>query len=167
MGCLFSYLRLPQQCLSARKAPLRTPSDIDPQAVKEISGALNALLADVFSVSLKTKNFHSHMSGPLFRDYHLLLDDHADQIFVMTDDIAEHVRKIGGTTIRSIGEPPAQRTWPLPTVATQAKCRPRPPASNNGRAKMAHRLTQEPFSWKFLGAASPLVSTKCSSAASL
>jgi len=99
----------------ARKAPLRTPSDIDPQAVKEISGALNALLADVFSLYLKTKNFHWHMSGPLFRDDHLLLDDHADQIFVMTDDIAEHVRKIGGTTIRSIGEPPAHRTWPLPT----------------------------------------------------
>src|SRR5580704_1640575 len=86
-----------------QKAPLTTPSDIDPQAVKDISGALNALLADVFVIYLKTKNFHWHMSGPHFRDYHLLLDEHADQIFAMTDDIAERVRKIGGTTIRSIG----------------------------------------------------------------
>src|SRR5271170_3087576 len=86
-----------------QKSPLRTPSDIDPQAVKEITGALNALLADVFALYLKTKNFHWHMSGPHFRDYHLLLDDHGDQIFAMTDDIAERVRKIGGTTVRSIG----------------------------------------------------------------
>jgi starvation-inducible DNA-binding protein len=86
-----------------RKAPLATPSDLDPQAVKDITGALNALLADVFSLYLKTKNFHWHMSGPHFRDYHLLLDDHGDQLFAMTDDIAERVRKIGGTTIRSVG----------------------------------------------------------------
>jgi starvation-inducible DNA-binding protein len=86
-----------------QKAPLNTPSDIDPKAVKDISGALNALLADVFSLYLKTKNIHWHMSGPHFRDYHLLLDDHGDQIFAMTDDIAERVRKIGGTTIRSVG----------------------------------------------------------------
>ena len=85
------------------KAPLATPSDLDPQAVKDITGALNALLADVFSLYLKTKNFHWHMSGPHFRDYHLLLDDHGDQLFAMTDDIAERVRKIGGTTIRSVG----------------------------------------------------------------
>ena len=88
---------------SRRKAPLATPSDIDPKSVKEITAALNALLADSFGLYLKTKNFHWHMSGPHFRDYHLLLDDHADQIFAMTDDIAERVRKIGGTTIRSIG----------------------------------------------------------------
>src|SRR5271154_1711820 len=86
-----------------RKAPLATPSDIRPGAVKNITGALNALLADVFTLYLKTKNFHWHMSGPHFRDYHLLLDDHGDQIFAMTDDIAERVRKIGGATIRSIG----------------------------------------------------------------
>jgi starvation-inducible DNA-binding protein len=86
-----------------RKSPLATPSDIDPQAVTEISGSLNALLADVFSLYLKTKNFHWHMSGPHFRDYHLLLDDHGDQLFAMTDDIAERVRKIGGATVRSIG----------------------------------------------------------------
>jgi len=86
-----------------QKAPLATPSYLEAQAVTDISGALNALLADVFSLYLKTKNFHWHMSGPHFRDYHLLLDDHADQIFAMTDEIAERVRKIGGTTIRSIG----------------------------------------------------------------
>jgi starvation-inducible DNA-binding protein len=85
-----------------RKAPLSTPSDIRPEAAKDISGGLNALLADVFALYLKTKNFHWHMSGPHFRDYHLLLDEQAEQIFAMTDDIAERVRKIGGTTIRSI-----------------------------------------------------------------
>ncbi len=86
-----------------RKAPLATPSDIDRQAIQDIAGALNALLADVFALYLKTKNFHWHMSGPHFRDYHLLLDEHGDQLFAMTDDIAERVRKIGGTTLRSIG----------------------------------------------------------------
>src|ERR1700722_17506045 len=84
-------------------ASLATPSDLGPEAVKNITGALNALLADVFAVYMKTKNFHWHMSGPHFRDYHLLLDEHADQLFAMTDDIAERVRKIGGITIRSIG----------------------------------------------------------------
>jgi starvation-inducible DNA-binding protein len=91
------------QRVALQKAPLATPSDITPKATKDITGALNALLADVFSLYLKTKNFHWHMSGPHFRDYHLLLDDHGDQLFAMTDDIAERVRKIGGTTIRSIG----------------------------------------------------------------
>jgi starvation-inducible DNA-binding protein len=91
------------ELVERQKAPLANPSDIEPKAVKEISGALNALLADVFGLYLKTKNFHWHMSGPHFRDYHLLLDEHGDQLFAMTDDIAERVRKIGGTTIRSIG----------------------------------------------------------------
>jgi starvation-inducible DNA-binding protein len=91
------------EVLERKKAPLATPSDIEPKHVKEISGALNALLADVFSLYLKTKNFHWHMNGPHFRDYHLLLDEHGDQLFAMTDDIAERVRKIGGTTLRSIG----------------------------------------------------------------
>jgi starvation-inducible DNA-binding protein len=91
------------ELIARQKSPLATPSDISPKAVKDITGALNTLLADVFSLYLKTKNFHWHMSGPHFRDYHLLLDDHADQIFAMTDDIAERVRKLGGTTIRSIG----------------------------------------------------------------
>jgi starvation-inducible DNA-binding protein len=86
-----------------RKAPLATPSDISSESVKEISAALNAVLADVFTLYIKTKNFHWHMSGPHFRDYHLLLDEHGDQLFAMTDDIAERVRKIGGVTIRSIG----------------------------------------------------------------
>lgn len=87
-----------------RTAPLRTQSDIQPEAAREISGALNKLLADVFALYLKTKNFHWHMSGPHFRDYHLLLDEQGDQIFSIADDIAERVRKIGGITIRSIGE---------------------------------------------------------------
>ena len=91
------------ELISRQKAPLATPSDLDPKATKDIAGAPNALLADVFSLYLKTKNFHWHMSGPHFRDYHLLLDEHAEQIFSMTDDIAERVRKIGETTIRSIG----------------------------------------------------------------
>jgi starvation-inducible DNA-binding protein len=91
------------ELIKRQTAPLATPSDIEPKAVEEITGALNALLADTFSLYLKTKNFHWHMSGPHFRDYHLLLDDHGDQIFAMTDDIAERVRKLGGTTIRSIG----------------------------------------------------------------
>jgi starvation-inducible DNA-binding protein len=89
--------------IEREKSPLITRSDLDSKSVVNITGALNTLLADAFSLFLKTKNFHWHMSGPHFRDYHLLLDDHADQIFAMMDDIAERVRKIGGTTIRSIG----------------------------------------------------------------
>jgi len=86
-----------------QEAPLTTPTDLKPSAVKDIAGAMNAVLADIFALYLKTKNFHWHMSGPHFRDYHLLLDEHADQIFAMTDPIAERIRKIGGLTIRSIG----------------------------------------------------------------
>ena len=81
-----------------------TASDLGTEAVVEISGALRKLLADVFALYLKTKNFHWHMSGPHFRDYHLLLDEQATQIFAMTDDIAERARKLGGTTIRSISD---------------------------------------------------------------
>ena len=87
-----------------RKAPLETPSVYNSNAIRDLSGALNALLADTFALYLKTKNFHWHVSGPHFRDYHLLFDEHADQIFAMTDPIAERVRKIGGTTLRSIGQ---------------------------------------------------------------
>src|SRR6516225_1823496 len=87
-----------------RLAPLDTPTDLKPEAVKDISGALNILLADMFALYLKTKNFHWHVSGPHFRDYHLLLDEQADRIFATTDAIAERVRKIGGTTLRSIGQ---------------------------------------------------------------
>ncbi len=86
-----------------REAPLATPTDLTRSASKDISGAMNAILADVFALYLKTKNFHWHMSGPYFRDYHLLLDEQADQLFAMTDPIAERIRKIGGLTLRSIG----------------------------------------------------------------
>ena len=82
-----------------RKAPLETPTDLGSNAVRDISGALNVLLADMFGLYLKTKNFHWHISGQHFRDYHLLLDEQATQIFAATDDIAERVRKIGGTTL--------------------------------------------------------------------
>jgi starvation-inducible DNA-binding protein len=82
---------------------LGTPTDLRLEATRDIAAALNALLADVFALYVKTKNFHWHMSGPHFRDYHLLLDEQSDQIFAMTDPIAERVRKIGGTTLRSIG----------------------------------------------------------------
>jgi starvation-inducible DNA-binding protein len=87
----------------ARIAALETPTDLKPNAVRDIAGALNKLLADMFALYLKTKNFHWHISGPHFRDYHLLLDEQGDQIFATTDALAERVRKIGGTTLRSIG----------------------------------------------------------------
>src|SRR5919205_3906522 len=87
-----------------RKAPLATPTSLGANATQDISGALNALLADLFALYLKTKNFHWHVSGPHFRDYHLLLDEQADQIFAITDPVAERVRKLGGTTLHSIGE---------------------------------------------------------------
>jgi starvation-inducible DNA-binding protein len=87
-----------------RKASLATPTNLGPNAVADISGALASLLADTFALYLKTKNFHWHMSGPHFRDYHLLLDEQSEQIFAITDDIAERARKIGGTTLRSIGQ---------------------------------------------------------------
>ena len=86
-----------------QKAPLVTPTDLKAAATKDIAGALNVILADVFALYLKTKNFHWHMSGPHFRDYHLLLDEQAEQIFAMTDPMAERIRKLGGTTMRSIG----------------------------------------------------------------
>ena len=85
-------------------ARLTTPTDLGPEAVRDLAPALNAVLADVFALYVKTKNFHWHMSGPHFRDYHLLLDEQGDQLFAMTDPIAERVRKLGGLTLRSIGE---------------------------------------------------------------
>ncbi len=92
--------------MSAEKtrARLATPTDLGSNATKDISGALNELLADTFALYMKTKNFHWHVSGPNFRDYHLMFDEHGDQLFAMTDEIAERVRKIGGTTLRSIGD---------------------------------------------------------------
>ena len=108
-----------EQLRQRREAPLTTPTDLTRSATKDISGAMNAILADVFALYLKTKNFHWHMSGPHFRDYHLLLDEQAEQLFAMTDPIAERVRKIGGLTIRSIGHisqrrerSPPQRSQP-------------------------------------------------------
>jgi starvation-inducible DNA-binding protein len=85
-------------------AALQTPTDLTQAATRDISAAMNAILADVFALYVKTKNFHWHVSGNHFRDYHLLLDGHAEQLFAMTDDIAERVRKIGGLTLHSIGE---------------------------------------------------------------
>jgi starvation-inducible DNA-binding protein len=87
-----------------RSAPLKARSDLGADATRDISAALNLLLADTFALYFKTKNFHWHMSGPHFRDYHLMLDEHGDQIFATTDPIAERVRKLGGNTLHSIGQ---------------------------------------------------------------
>jgi starvation-inducible DNA-binding protein len=92
-----------QNLKERQMAPLVTPTDLKSEATKDIASAMNAILADVFALYLKTKNFHWHMSGPHFRDYHLLLDEQADQIYAMADPIAERIRKVGGTTLRSIG----------------------------------------------------------------
>jgi starvation-inducible DNA-binding protein len=86
-----------------QSSALTTPTDLPAAATRDVTGAMNAILADVFALFLKTKNFHWHLSGPHFRDYHLMLDEQADQLFAMTDPIAERIRKIGGTTITSIG----------------------------------------------------------------
>jgi starvation-inducible DNA-binding protein len=92
-----------QELERMQEAPLITPTDLKAGATRDIAGAMNAILADVFGLYLKTKNFHWHLSGPHFRDYHLLLDEQGDQLFAMTDPIAERIRKIGGATLRSIG----------------------------------------------------------------
>jgi starvation-inducible DNA-binding protein len=92
-----------QDAKTLRIASLETPTDLKSNAVRDIAGALNILLADMFGLYVKTKNFHWHVSGPHFRDYHLMLDEQSEQIFATTDDIAERVRKIGATTVRSIG----------------------------------------------------------------
>ncbi len=88
----------------SRTAPLQTPTDLGEKATKDISAALNLLLADVYALYIKTKNFHWHMSGPHFRDFHTLLDEQSEKIIAMTDVLAERVRKVGGTTLRSIGQ---------------------------------------------------------------
>ena len=93
----------PAKAKVLQTAPLATPTDLKQNAVRDLAGALNILLADMFGLYLKTKTFHWHVSGPHFRDFHLLLDEQAQQIFATTDDMAERVRKIGGTTVRSIG----------------------------------------------------------------
>src|SRR5271169_2439821 len=86
-----------------KNAPIATPTDLGTKATRDLAAAMNGILADVFALYIKTKNFHWHLSGPHFRDYHLLFDEQADQIFAMSDAIAERVRKVGGSTIRSIG----------------------------------------------------------------
>ncbi len=91
------------ELMRRRDAPLITPTDLGAKASADIAGGMNGILADVFSLYMKTKNFHWHMSGPHFRDYHLLLDEQADQLYAMTDPIAERIRKTGGSTLRSIG----------------------------------------------------------------
>jgi starvation-inducible DNA-binding protein len=96
--------QMKQSLVKGTPASLNTPTDLSPAAVAAISETLRQLLADVFALYLKTKNFHWHMSGPDFRDYHLLLDEQATEIFAMTDPIAERARKIGGTTLRSIND---------------------------------------------------------------
>ncbi|HEY9450810.1 MAG TPA: DNA starvation/stationary phase protection protein [Gemmatimonadaceae bacterium] len=93
-----------QVLIDRQNASLETPTDLEASATRDVAAAMNLLLADVFALYLKTKNFHWHMSGPHFRDYHILLDEQAEQIFAMTDPIAERVRKLGRLTIRSIGE---------------------------------------------------------------
>jgi starvation-inducible DNA-binding protein len=97
------------ELLILRTEELGTPTDLSSDAVRDVSGALNALLADMFALYVKTKNFHWHVSGPHFRDFHLLLDEQADQIFATTDPIAERVRKIGGSTLKSIGQIAARK----------------------------------------------------------
>ena len=92
-----------QELKERRRAPVDTPTDLSAEATRDIAGAMNAILADVFALYLKTKNFHWHLSGPHFRDYHLMFDEHADQLFAMTDPVAERIRKIGGSTLKSIG----------------------------------------------------------------
>ncbi len=92
-----------ERIVSKRSRPLTTPSDFTGPAARDIAASMNALLADVFALYVKTKNFHWHVSGPHFRDYHLLLDEQADQLFAMTDALAERVRKVGGRTLTSIG----------------------------------------------------------------
>jgi starvation-inducible DNA-binding protein len=92
-----------QDAISRRTAPLSTPTGLGANAAKDVSAALTTLLADVFALYIKTKNFHWHMSGPHFRDYHLMLDEQAAQILATTDTIAERARKLGGSTLRSIG----------------------------------------------------------------
>ena len=92
-----------QNVRQLRTAPLTSASDLSSTATKEVAASMNAVLADVFALYLKTKNFHWHMSGPHFRDYHLLLDEQSEQLFAMTDPMAERIRKVGGRTLRSIG----------------------------------------------------------------
>jgi starvation-inducible DNA-binding protein len=100
----YANSRMPEKLRERRVATLTTPTDLDATTAREVGGGMNGILADVFALYLKTKNFHWHMTGPHFRDYHLLLDEQADQLYAMTDAIAERVRKIGAPTLKSIGQ---------------------------------------------------------------
>jgi starvation-inducible DNA-binding protein len=102
--CRRTQITINEVIAMLQKTPLTTPTTLSEKAVQDISAALTLLLSDVFALYLKTKNFHWHMSGPHFRDYHLMLDEQGEQIFAMTDEVAERARKIGGATIRSIGQ---------------------------------------------------------------
>lgn len=99
-----SNARSKNQLTDRQRAPLSTRTDLSAEATRDVSAAMNAILADVFALYAKTKNFHWHLSGPHFRDYHLMFDEQGDQLFAMTDPIAERIRKIGGVTIKSIGQ---------------------------------------------------------------
>src|SRR5438128_12246158 len=136
------------ELLQRRDAPLETRTDLTQAATKDIRAAMNGILADVFALYVKTKNFHSHLSGPHFRDYHLLLDEHADQLFAMTDPIAERVRKIGGLTLRSIGnisrtqrvlDNDAEYVEPLDMLAELAEDN----KTLAGRLREAHKVCDE------------------------
>jgi starvation-inducible DNA-binding protein len=99
-----SNARSKNQLRDRQQAPLSTRTDLSAEATRDVSAAMNAILADVFALYVKTKNFHWHLSGPHFRDYHLMFDEQGDQLFAMTDPLAERIRKIGGVTIKSIGQ---------------------------------------------------------------
>ena len=124
-------------------APLDTPTDFSTEAVREISEHLNAILATTFALYLKTKNFHWHVSGPHFRDYHLLLDEQGEQIFASTDDLAERVRKIGGTTIRSIGQI-SELSWSPTTRKSLGPC------ANATKSATSMATSLPPAFWKIL-----------------
>jgi starvation-inducible DNA-binding protein len=102
-GSTSTPISMASDAATRRKAPLRTPTDLKAKAMPDVAAGLNGVLADVFALYMKTKNFHWHMSGPHFRDYHVMLDEQATQLYEMTDPLAERIRKVGGTTLRSIG----------------------------------------------------------------
>ena len=126
-----------QELKERQRAPLSTPTDLSAEATRDITGALNAILADVFALYLKSKNFHWHLSGPHFRDYHLMFDEQADQIFAMTDPVAERVRKLGGSTLKSIGHiKRLQRACGRPTTSAKSSATsPLPALSKSGSMK--------------------------------
>ena len=142
---------------TATEARIRThltpPSDLKPEATRDISAALGGLIADVFTLYLKTKNFHWHVSGPHFRDFHLLLDEQADQIFAMTDPIAERTRKVGGTTVHSsatsIGAGASRTT--TPTTSSRRTCWPSSAKTTNSLTSImreVHHVCEQTATWR-------------------